>query len=226
MNYAKILWGYFLDILFPPICLACRAYLAEQIEKDNLLCNTCFSSIPIYETVPLMPKFALVAISTYDNKALRELLHAFKYDRFLAAQTPLTFLIDKYLNSVNFSKVLSNNTVIIPIPLHSKRFRERGFNQAEKIADILAERLGLSVNNGTLTRIKNTPHQTTRKSKTERLDSLKNSFEITDKKELSGKTVILVDDVYTTGATMNEASKALRRAGVKDIIGFVVAKSN
>ena len=225
MSYAKILWGYFLDILFPPICLACKAYLVEQTEKENLLCKACFDNIPVYKTVSLGPKFTLVAVSTYDNKAIRELLHAFKYDKFLAAQGPFASLVDKYLNNVNLSKILPSDTVIVPIPLHKKRLRERGFNQAEKIADIIGERLGFHINNDTLIRIKNTPHQTMRKSKEERLNSLRNSFEITDKEAITGKTIILVDDVYTTGATMNEASKMLRHAGVKNIIGFVVAKS-
>lgn len=226
MGYAKAIWGNFLDILFPPICLACKAYLAAQVEKENLLCKTCFDGIPIYKTMPLGPKFTLAAVSTYDNKALRELLHAFKYNRFLAAQTPLALLIDKYLNNVNLPKALPADTVVIPIPLHRKRLRERGFNQAEKIANIVSERLELPMNNDSLVRIKDTPHQTTRRSKAERLESLRNSFEVTDKAALTERTIILVDDIYTTGATMQEAAKTLRRAGVRNIIGVVVAKTN
>lgn len=225
MGYAKALWGHFLDILFPPICLACKAYLAAQTEKEYLLCQTCFDGIPIYETVSLGPKFTLVAVSPYDNKALRELLHAFKYDRFLATQIPLASLIDKYLNNVNLSKTLPADTVVVPIPLHRKRLRERGFNQAEVIADIVGECLSFPVISSVFVRIKDTPRQTTRKSKAERLESLRNSFEVIDKETLKGKTIILVDDVYTTGATINEAAKTLRRGGAKNIIGFVVAKT-
>lgn len=226
MSYAKTAWGHFLDILFPPICLRCKIYLAAQAEKSNMLCETCFDGIPIYKTLSVGPKFSLVAVSTYDNKALRELLHVFKYDRFLATQIPLASLIDKYLNNVNLSKTLPADTVVVPIPLHKKRLRERGFNQAEKIASIVSGRLELSMNNDVLIRIKDTPRQTTRKSKRERLESLRNSFEVTDKEALKGRTIILVDDVYTTGATINEASKALRSGGAKQIIGFVIAKAS
>jgi len=191
-----------------------------------MLCQTCFDGIPIYETVSVGPKFSLVAVSTYDNKALRELLHVFKYDRFLATQIPLASLIDKYLNNVNLSKTLPADTVVVPIPLHRKRLRERGFNQAEKIASIVSGRLELPMNNDMLIRIKDTPRQTTRKSKVERLESLRNSFEVTDKEAFMGRTIILVDDVYTSGATMSEAAKTLKKGGAKSILGFVVAKTD
>lgn len=227
MNYVKYVWGSTLDILFPPLCLKCRSYLEPDTDKGNLLCRTCFVSIPIYEIVSYSPRLTLAAVSSYENEALRELLHAFKYNRFLGVDTVLRPLIETYLSNINLSKTLPRGAIIIPIPLHKKRMRQRGFNQAERISNTLGSLLNLPVLKNVLVRIKDTPPQARQKDKKERFRSLRGSFSVTQKSDdLRSKTVILVDDIYTSGATMKEAAKTLRRVGVKSIVGFVIAKTN
>jgi len=225
-NLTQKAWGYVLDILFPPLCVKCRVYLETDIEKQNLLCDSCFHGIPIYKTVSYSPKFVLAAVSSYENEALRNLLHAFKYSRFIAADVPIGKLIARYLNHVNIAGTLSPDTLVIPIPLHKNRLRQRGFNQADYIAKIIGKNLGLPIESNVLFRIKNTPHQTMLKNKKERIESLRGSFSVSNNTNLRGADIILVDDVYTSGATMNEAIKTLKRAGVKNVTCFVIAKAN
>jgi len=224
MNYAKRLWGYTLEILFPPLCLKCRAYITGDVERENLLCKQCFDTIRVYKTVAYSPGLTLAAAGTYEDEALRALIHAYKYDRAIAAEATIEKIIHKYLDGFDLARALQGNAVIVPIPLHRNRLRQRGFNQADFIADILSERLGAPVFKEAIKRIKDTPHQTTTRSKEERARSLSHSFELNED-SIKGKSVILVDDVYTSGATMNEAAKTLKKGGAKTILGFVVAKT-
>jgi len=224
---AHRVWGHALDIIFPPLCLRCKSYLKVNTDKNHLLCRACFLNIPIYEIVAYNPGLTLAAISSYENEALRKLLYAFKYNHFLGVDAAIHTLIKRYLSGIDLAKNLPHDTIIIPIPLHKKRMRQRGFNQAERISNILGSLLGFPILKNTLIRIKDTPPQARQKSKKERFDSLRGSFSVTENSDgLKGKTVILVDDIYTSGATMNEATKVLRRVGTKSIIGFVIAKTN
>jgi ComF family protein len=224
-NLVSKAWGYLLEILFPGVCLRCKKHLESEEEKRTLLCSSCLDNIPIYEPVLYNPKFTLIAVTSYDNDAVREILHAFKYRRFRGAITPIKILIDKYLERVDLKKAVSGDFLILPIPLHRNRFRQRGFNQAEEIANILGEKLGVSVDSETLVRVKDTPHLTMLSGKDERKLSVRDSFEVTNKEKLKGKNIILVDDVYTSGATAEEVMKVLRRAGTSKIIVFVLAKA-
>lgn len=222
-------WRVFLEILFPPVCLNCRTYLGDEETQSNLLCPNCFSNIKIYTNIfQLDPRFRLIAIGSYENSALRELLHHFKYNRFLGCQTPLEKLITKWLE-INRNLIpifLFPNSCIIPVPLHKKRLRHRGFNQAELIAGILGKHLNLPVEKDLLERTRDTKSQIKMKDIKGREENVKGSIRIREGRPAPQyQNVILVDDVYTSGATIKDAAKALRRVGVKSIIGFVVAKT-
>jgi ComF family protein len=122
----------------------------------------------------------------------------------------------------------------VPVPLHKRKLRERGFNQAELLAKEVAEYFSLSLETKALIRKKYTPPQVRTKNHKARRESLKNAFEISSiftKKCISENTnflkekiIILIDDVTTTGATLFEAAKVLKRAGAKEVWGLVVAK--
>lgn len=224
-------WRSSLDILFPPICLNCRGNLLSRGEKENLLCSTCFNGIKIYSNIVRPdPRFNLMAIGSYENSALRELLHYFKYNGFLAAKIPLEKLIVKWLdtNSSLVSSILDSSFCLVPIPLHKKRLRDRGFNQAEIISEILSRRLNLPLERNLLERIRDTKSQIKMSGVGEREENVKNSIRIKEGKAsslLQYQSVILVDDIYTSGSTMKEAAKALRQAGVKNITALVIAKT-
>ena len=227
----KIVWQQILEILFPPICLNCRGYLQSREERENLLCASCFGGIKIYSNIFRPdPRASLIAIGSYQNSALRELIHSFKYNGFLGARVPLEKLVIKWLsaNQELASRFLDSGSLLVPIPLHKNRLRKRGFNQAEIIALILSRLFRLPMERDLLSRTRDTRSQIEMKSKEERRDNIKNSISVRENKEpvlLQYQNVILVDDVYTSGSTMEEAMRALRRSGAKNITAFVIAKT-
>jgi competence protein ComFC len=114
--------------------------------------------------------------------------------------------------------------VMVPVPLHIRRLRERGFNQALLLVKELSKRAGIPYQERVLRKIKDTPVQITLK-KRERSKNLKGAFQVQDQEAIKGKTVVLVDDVYTTGATVNECSRALLAAGAKQVAVLTVARA-
>jgi ComF family protein len=113
--------------------------------------------------------------------------------------------------------------VIIPMPLHWLRHLQRGYNQSEALARAVAGRLGLPCRPGWLRRIRYTPQQQAQKSASARRENVRNAFLAPARAKLRGKTILLVDDVLTTGSTANEAARALRAAGVKRLVVAVLA---
>lgn len=229
MDILKI-WRLGLDILLPALCIKCRSRLKDD-EKSHLLCRICFDSIAVNRVVTRPDKdTALYAVGRYDDMALRELIHAFKYDKFMNGRNTIRALIKRYIAVVNLVSIVGSDAILIPIPLHRARLRKRGFNQSEIIASELSRLTGLAMDSDILHRVKNTKTQIHLENYEKRRENLKNSFEVTlasstQLKSYSTITLILVDDVYTSGATMKEAIRALKRVGAKNVVGFVLAKA-
>ncbi len=116
------------------------------------------------------------------------------------------------------------NFIIAPIPLHPGRERKRGFNQAELLAKFIGTKLNLEFTIA-LKKIKNTKPQAQLKNSEERIKNMEECFRITNPELVENKNVILIDDVFTSGATMNEAVKILKNCGAKKIIAAVLAKA-
>lgn len=227
------------DILFPPICLNCQKHLSDSGGENNLICEQCLSLIKINNTLfcpvcrarlaenkKICHKNALYllgAAGNYDDPTLQNLIHYFKYKYFRNIAPILGEILTKYLNSLNpqFSIL---NSIIIPIPLHPHRERERGFNQAKLISQFIANRFNLPLIND-LKRIKNNKPQVKIKGLEKRTENISGCFKIENPKLIKGKNIILVDDVFTSGATMNEAVKVLKSAGAKKIIALVLARA-
>ena len=116
--------------------------------------------------------------------------------------------------------------VLVPIPLHKKRENWRGFNQSFELGRGISVKMGWEVAGNVLSRVENTPPQA-RLKRQERLQNIRGKYAVNkDNLEvLNGKTVVLLDDVWTTGATMVEAGKTLRKAGIGNVWGMVVARS-
>ena len=128
------------------------------------------------------------------------------------------FVADKY-DSI---RAKHNFDLVIPVPISEARLKSRKFNQSEVLCSQISDRD--KVNNSILIRTKDTPHQTGL-SRSNREENLKNSFEVVDKKLVKGKTVLVVDDIYTTGATLNACAKVLRDAGAKEIFTITLARA-
>jgi ComF family protein len=113
---------------------------------------------------------------------------------------------------------------IIPVPLHPKRKKERGFNQARVIAKELARIKGVELVERCLVKIKNIVPQTSLEAE-QRKKNVRGAFRVKGEERLKGKIVLLVDDVYTTGSTLKECSRVLRKAGVKEVRALTVAQA-
>ena len=116
---------------------------------------------------------------------------------------------------------------IVPVPLHRWRLRWRGFNQAEIAAERISESLGWSVAADAIKRVRNPKPQADMPDKQSRIENMLNVFACPPKNDLSylaGKTILLIDDVSTTGSTLNDCARALKGVGAKEVIGFVFAR--
>jgi ComF family protein len=145
------------------------------------------------------------------TEPMRAILHHLKYSGRVSLARPLGRWIRETTAEEGF-----RGTIAIPVPLHRARQRKRGFNQAE----LLARRLGIPVDCGLLTRRKNTPSQTGL-SRSQRTINLSAAFEV---QRTPPECVLVVDDVYTTGATLHEIAKTLKRAGTSRVEVLTVAR--
>lgn len=219
------LWDKVLDILFPRICISCRRYLGGG-GRSPLLCRDCFESVPIFRVAFRTERGGqLLALGSYENDALRAAIHFLKYRSASSAMEPIDLWIKRYVGDLRIRDWLERDILIVPVPLHSARLRKRGFNQAQLIAEALSKELDLPIVTDGLKRIRHTEAQMEIRDGEKRKTNVKNCF-TADKEKLAGRSVLLVDDVYTSGATVREAASALRRAGVKSINVFVLAKAN
>lgn len=228
-----------LDILFPALCLHCQKQLSGR-DKNNGICNDCLSKIAIHATLfcPVcrnrLPenkkichrdcKYLLASATNYDD-IIKSIIHAFKYKKWSHLQYPLKDIVNTYLDNLKFQNTDFTYYLIIPIPLHKNRQQERGFNQAELIAKIISEKLNLNLEINNLIRFKETKSQVEIKDWEQRRNNLNNSFKILNPAKIAGKNIIIVDDVYTSGSTINEAVKVLKESQVNKIIAFVIAKA-
>lgn len=163
-------------------------------------------------------------LGPYEDEVLRTAIHYFKYQNVRGAITPIRAWVKQYLTDLNARDWIEKNRLIVPIPLHPARFRKRGFNQAEMIGKVLSEELGLNMEIRGFRKIKNTDAQMGIKDRGKRKNNVKGCF-VADGEQFSGRNILLVDDVYTSGATIREAAGALRKAGAKEIDVFVLAKA-
>lgn len=249
MLYFTKLKNWLADALFPPTCLNCKKIINKN---DGGLCAACFAEIPINKTffcgvcrarLPNNKKichknapYILAAACDYQNEVVRKLIWQLKYRRKKQAALPLARLITAYLGQLD---PIIPVGLICPIPLHPKRERERGFNQSRLIAENLIGQI-CTIN---LIRTKNTLPQQKVVDFQKRKENMENSFSlylpasprpirpvgpvcpISPIDSISGKTIFLLDDVFTSGTTITEAAKVLKSAGAKKIIALVVAKT-
>ncbi len=171
----------------------------------------------------------IITVFSYEDTLIKQGIKSLKFKRNkeiakIFGQILYDNLLENLFEAEKFSGF--KNPILIPIPLSKKSLRERGFNQCEIIAREMASldnNSNFVFENNVLLKTKDTPHQSRTKNKKERLENLKNCFSIQNKEKIKGRNVILLDDVVTTGTTLKEAGKTLRKYGAKKIICLTVA---
>jgi ComF family protein len=153
---------------------------------------------------------------------LKDILILFKYRGFC--------LLAKDLSSFIFSAIGGDESLwwglegIVPVPLSAQKEKERGFNQSFLLAKELAAQKGIDLIAGSLIKVKTTPSQTSLEADDRRIN-LRGAFDVIQRQEIRGKTVLLIDDVYTTGSTLQECSQELLRAGASEVRALTVAQA-
>jgi len=197
----------------------------------GFLCPTCFRRLPEgRKTCHPENQFVLASPFNYSNPVARELIHTLKYGKLMAAAEPLASVLAEYLSaSISNFELEISNYIILPIPLHPRRERERGFNQALVLAELLKGKSEIlreiPILTGVLVRIKPTLSQTKRKGREGREENVRNCFGVLKPELISGKDIFLVDDVFTSGATMREAVRVLKSAGAGKITALAAARA-
>jgi len=192
-----------IEFIQPPSCPLCG-----QSTRTGQLCRSCRSR-------PL--QIDGIRAVGYLEGGLRTAIHRFKYSNLRALAAPLANLAIKYLN-----QCCPPVEALVPVPLHAGRLRERGYNQAALLARQMGEAIGVPVVEGALLRVKSTAPQVGL-SADQRRKNVEGAFQCTGT-GFEGKSVLLVDDVCTTGATLEACSIALRQAGAKKVWALVLAR--
>lgn len=208
------------SIFFPRRCLACKMKLLSGI-----LCGPCHSTINVARGAPRYPSgfpCPLGAAGSYENAALKTLIHALKFDGVRAVAQPLASILAIYAEPF---KSYLNGCTVVPIPLSRERLRTRGFNQSELIANLFATRIGLPLRTDILVRVKHTKPQSETANLAERKENIRGCFSVIDTVLAEGRRFVLVDDVTTSGATFLEAARALQSARAEKIIALAVAQA-
>lgn len=216
------LFNTILDIFFPAKCISCG-------ENGRDLCIKCLSDSPTAERETAEWIFPLY---DYRHPPIKKALWLLKYKgKKRLANIFAEVIYEKILEELSDLSTMENfnNAILIPIPLSKRRYRERGYNQAELICKELVKinnlrhGVDLKLENDILIKPKETEHQARIENRTERLKNIAGSFSVKNADKVRKRNIILIDDITTTGATLDEAKKILKRAGARKVIAFTVA---
>lgn len=221
-----------LDLVLPRFCVGC-------LSEGTWLCNTCLGIIqipreqrcPFCETVTPAGRSCddhqgsalsgCLALGYYHDPILRDALHRYKYEYAEELAAPLTNHFGRMAEK--FHATLPAKAIIVPIPLSTSKLRERGFNQTIPLAATVANTLALSIVPTAIERTRNTPPQA-QLSNAERANNLNGAFRVNHPNIIHNRTILLIDDVLSTGATMEAAARVLKAAGANAIFGLVLAR--
>ena len=245
LKFFRKIKKFILDILFPIQCLGCG-------KEGKWICESCLENIkfaeelfcPICKRKSLFGKTCfdcqkktaltgLLVACSYQDELLKKAIHIFKYKFVGDLSIPLSIFLIQRAEAVFDSEFFpgfwkENNSkdffLIIPVPLHKKRFRWRGFNQSELLAKKVSDFFDLSFRNDILIRFRDTSPQTEIRNRESRMENIKGAFLCVNSNAAKDKKIILIDDVSTTSATLNECAKELSKAGAKEIWGLVLAR--
>ncbi len=221
-----------LDLLFPSRCLGCG-------KEGDLICPVCRGTLPRI-TPPICRRCGTpqpdgkpcptclshqhdidgIRSPLRFEGVIRQAIHQFKYNNLRYIAGPLAELLSNYLSTNPVP-----GEVLVPVPLHSRRLRERGYNQSHLLAKELGKLVGLPVMANCITRQRQAAPQTRATSVSQRRSNVANAFTChSNLRDLRDKKIILIDDVATSGATLDVCATALKSAGASSVWGLTLAR--
>lgn len=208
-----------LNLLFDSekICLFC---LDSKEDLEGYICPLCRDNIESKHNELKINLNYLDSCyyASYYNRFIKRILHDFKFNDKSYLYKPLSELL---IESIMENSLDRGIDMIFYVPLHRRKKAKRGYNQSELLANYISKKLSIPISHS-LKKVKSTKEQH-RLSRRERGTNLKNSFKLKNGEELSGKTILLVDDLITTGSTLDECGGVLKAQGVKKLIGLCLA---
>ncbi|MBU1862293.1 MAG: ComF family protein [Candidatus Omnitrophica bacterium] len=232
----------FVNLVYPARCIACGLLL---VYNEDHICNNCYNKIKLLHT-PLCKKCSreIARFSTQNDICtpckstvfyFKRCFSVVQYDeltkaifheiKFKKRRSCITIFKNHILSKLNaLDNALFTNTIVIPVPLDRRRQKERDFNQSEILAKYISSFFHLRHKTNMLKRIKQSIPQSILNKKM-RLHNLEGAFCVRNKTEVNQKKVLVVDDIFTTGSTVNECAKVLKQAGATEIMVFTLART-
>jgi competence protein ComFC len=213
-----------INIIYPPKCIFCQELLGYDISVH--ICDLCYAQLQFMK-MEVMPTFqnaddnycdGVVSVFEYTG-AVKESLIRFKFYNEPSYYKTYAKLIDDRLNKL---LDIDDYQLVISVPLHRDREFSRGYNQARLISRELSRRLKIRERSGIFVRSRNTEAQSLL-DRQKRSQNVKGAFMVTKPERVAGKSILLVDDILTTGFTLEECSRVLKAAGAVRVTGAVVA---
>ena len=207
-----------LDLIFPPACGICGK------EINTYLCQKCEEQIN---------KITCVGKDNYENKYFSSHMYLFKYDGIIRSKI-ISYKFDDnpylyktfceiFVKNKKVCGFLQNYDIIIPVPMHNKKKALRGYNQSELIAKELAKKAEIEIFTDVLKKVKNNKVQSSL-NKEDRKNNVKDVYKLINKEKIYNKKVLIFDDIYTTGATIEACKKEILKANVKQFGILTLAK--
>lgn len=217
--FAKQIKNLLIDLLFPIKCLGCGI-------KEKILCDNCILKIRLAERET---DKNILAVFDYRDEIIKKAIWALKYHHKRYLGEKLGHLLYEFLiEDISDLKIqVSGRSIyVIPVPISNQKTKLRGYNQSLSIAKGFCSEAKINtfeIKNNIVFKKLNTIPQAKISSRKERLENVKGVFELKNENMIKGRTIIIIDDVTTTGGTISEIIRILKNAGAKKVIGFAVA---
>ena len=212
-----------LHLFFPQTCAGCGS---DAIDKEQLLCLRCLQQLPVTDFYPhqgnatermLMGRFRFLHAASYlfytQGSVIQRLMHQFKYRQ---RKDIGHFFGKRMAEAMQQSNRFTGINALVPLPLHPRKEKQRQYNQATILCEGISQQLHLPILTSAVTRISTAGSQTSR-NRTDRWENINGSFVLSNPHQLANRHILLVDDVITTGATIEACSRELLRAGIASL---------
>lgn len=219
LNIIKITINWLVEILSPSVCFGCK-------KRGQIFCSDCLSKINRIEKETTEN---IIAVFEYHNPLIKKVIWNLKYYHHPYLGRGLgELLYNELLEDISDMKIytIGSSILVIPVPISKKKMRVRGYNQAQKIAQGFCSKENkniMVVKTNIIIKKTETIPQARITNRLQRLKNVHNTFEIKRGADIQGRTIIIIDDVTTTGGTINEIINILKKAGARNIVGFAIA---